>query len=168
MGVEIMGIKLKVVKIEKEKEDQMIIGQGNFSIYTTDNLFRELLTTAPGIKCAVAMNEADPKLVRFNQNDERLGKLAAKNALAIGASHIFVIVTSAVYPINILPTIRNVPGVCNIYVASANPLEVIIAETSLGRAVLGVVDGQSVNAIEDEEKRQARRDLVKKIGYVLG
>ena len=161
-------LELKIIKIEKEKEDQVIIGQGNFSIYTTDNIFRELLTTVPVIKCAISMNEADPKLVRFNQNDEQLGKVAAKNALAIGASHVFVIITRGAYPVNILPTIRNVPGVCNIYVASANPLEVIIAETALGRAVLGVVDGQSVNAIEDEEKRQARRDLVKKIGYVLG
>ncbi|NVM53869.1 MAG: adenosine-specific kinase [Candidatus Helarchaeota archaeon] len=163
-----MDIKLKVVKIEKETDDQVIIGQGNFSIYTTDNIFRELLTTVPRIKCAIAMNEADPKLVRFNHNDDRLGDLAAKNALAIGASHVFVIVMQGAYPINVLPTIRNVPGVCNIYVASANPLEVIIAETSLGRAVVGVVDGQAVNSIENDEKRQARRDLVKKIGYKLG
>jgi hypothetical protein len=163
-----MVVQLKAVKIQKEKEDQVIIGQGNFSIYTTDNIFRDLLTTVPGIKCAVAMNEADPKLVRFNDNDERLGDLTAKNALAIGASHVFVIMMRDAYPINVLPTIRNVPGVCNIYVASANPLEVIIAETSLGRAVLGVVDGQSVDSIEDEEKREARRELVKKIGYILG
>jgi len=163
-----MDVKLLAIKIEKETDDQVIIGQANFSIYTTDNLFRELLTTVPGIKCAVAMNEAEPKLVRFNQNDERLGELAAKNALAIGASHVFVIMTHGAYPINVLPTIRNVPGVCNIYVASANPLEVIIAETTLGRAMLGVVDGTAVDSIENEEQRQVRRDLVKKIGYKLG
>jgi adenosine/AMP kinase len=163
-----LGVELKVIKIEKETDDQVIIGQANFSIYTTDNIFRELLTTVPGIKCAVAMNEADPKLVRFNQNDERLGKLAAKNALTIGASHVFVILMQGTYPINVLPTIRNVPGICNIYVASANPLELIIGETSLGRSVLGVVDGQAVTSIENEDQRQARRDLVKKIGYILG
>ena len=163
-----MSIELKVVKIEKEEEDQVIIGQGNFSIYTTDNIFRELLTAVPGIKCGIAMNEADPKLVRFNQNDERLGELAAKNALALSASHVFVVLMREAYPINVLPTIRNVPGVCNIYVASANPIEVIVAETSLGRAVLGIVDGQAVNSIEDDGKRQTRRDLVKKIGYKLG
>ncbi|MHA1651734.1 MAG: adenosine-specific kinase [Candidatus Helarchaeota archaeon] len=161
-------IELKRIPIEKEKEDQVIIGQGNFSIYTTDNIFRELLTTVPGIKCAVAMNEAEPKLVRYNENDERLGKLATKNALAIGASHIFIIMMQGAYPINVLPTIRNIPGVVTIFVASANPLEVIVAETSLGRAVLGVVDGQTVNSIENDEQRQARRDLVKKIGYILG
>ncbi len=159
---------MKIVKIEKGKDDQVIIGQANFSIYTTDNIFRELLTAAPGIKCAVAMNEAEPKLVRFDQNDDRLGDLAAKNALAIGASHVFVIVMQGAYPINVLPTIRNVPGVCNIFVASANPLELIVAETALGRAVLGVVDGQAVDTIEDDEKRRERRDLVKKIGYLLG
>ncbi len=163
-----MSVKLVAIKIEKEKDDQVIIGQANFSIYTTDNLFRELLTTVPGIKCAVAMNEAEPKLVRFNQNDERLGELASKNALAIGASHIFIIITQGAYPINILPTIRNVPGVCNIYVASANPLEVIVAETSLGRAVVGIIDGTAVSSIENDEQRQARRDLIKKIGYKLG
>jgi len=156
------------VKIEKENEDQVIIGQANFSIYTTDNIFRELLTASPGIKCAVAMNEADPKLVRFNYNDDRLGTLVAKNALAIGASHVFVIMMQGTFPINVLPTIRNIPGLCNIFVASANPLEVIIAETTLGRAVLGVVDGQPVNSIEDDEQRQVRRALVKKIGYLLG
>ncbi|MFX1294915.1 MAG: adenosine-specific kinase [Promethearchaeota archaeon] len=163
-----MGVELKIVKIEKEKDDQVIVGQANFSIYTTDNLFRELLTTVPGIKCGVAMNEAEPKLVRYEYNDDRLGDLAAKNALAIGASHIFVIMMNGVYPINVLPTIRNVPGVCNIYVASANPIEVIIGETSLGHAVMGVVDGKAVNSIENVEQRQARRDLVKKIGYILG
>ncbi|MHA1277921.1 MAG: adenosine-specific kinase [Candidatus Helarchaeota archaeon] len=161
-------MELKIVKIEKENEDQVIIGQANFSIYTTDNIFRELLTASPGIKCAVAMNEADPKLVRFNYNDDRLGTLVAKNALAIGASHVFVIMMQGTFPINVLPTIRNIPGLCNIFVASANPLEVIIAETTLGRAVLGVVDGQPVNSIEDDEQRQVRRALVKKIGYLLG
>lgn len=163
-----MAVELKAVKIEKEKDDQVIIGQGNFSIYTTDNIFRELLTTVPGIKCAVAMNEAEPKLVRFNQNDERLGKLASKNALNLGASHIFVIMIQGAYPINVLPTIRSIPGVCNIFVASANPIEAVIAETALGRAVLGVVDGTAVNSIETDEQRQGRRDLVKKIGYKLG
>lgn len=163
-----MDVQISVVKIQKENEDQVVLGQANFSIYTVDNLFRELLTTVPGIKCAVAMNEAEPKLVRVNQNDARLGELAAKNALSIGASHIFVIMAQGAYPINILPTIRNVPGVCNIYAASANPIEVLVGETSLGRAILGIVDGQAVDQIENEQQRQARRDLVKKIGYILG
>ncbi|MHC1590715.1 MAG: adenosine-specific kinase [Candidatus Helarchaeales archaeon] len=161
-------IKIKTIDIEKEPRDQVIIGQANFSIYTVDNIFRDLLTTAPGIKLGVAMNEAEPKLTRFNSNDQRLGKLASENACKIGASHVFVIFINEAFPINVLPTLRNVPGVCNIFVASANPIQVIVGETSLGRAVLGVVDGQAVDKIENEEQRQSRRDLVKKLGYILG
>ena len=140
-----------VVDIEKDKEDQIIIGQGNFSIYSVDDIFRTLLTTAPGIKCGVAMNEADPKLVRYNGTDEKIGELAAKNALNIGASHIFVIVMQNAYPINVMSAIKNVPGVCNIYIATANPIQLILGKTSLGRAVIGVVDGQAVNKIETED-----------------
>ena len=161
-------VKLIMVEIEKESQDQVIIGQGNFSIYTTDNIYRDLLTTAPGIKVAVAMNEAEPKLVRVNANDERLGKIASTNAQRIAASHVFVIILNNAFPINVLPTLRNVPGVVGIYVASANPIQVILGETSLGRAVLGVVDGQAVDTIENEEQRKARRDLIKKLGYTLG
>lgn len=159
---------MQAVDIEKEKEDQVIVGQANFSIYTVDNLFRTLLTTTPGIKCGVSMNEADPKLVRFNGNDKRCGELAAKNALKIGASHIFVIIMKDAYPINVLSAIKNVPGVCNIYVATANPSQIIVAVTNLGRSIIGVVDGQAVNKIETEEQRNQRRELVKKIGYILG
>jgi len=157
-----------VIDIEKDKEDQVIIGQANFSIYTVDNIFRTLLTTTPNIKCGVAMNEADPKLVRFNENDSRCGELAAKNALKIGASHIFVIIMIDAYPINVLSALKSVPGVCNIYVATANPTQIIVGETNLGRGILGVIDGQAVNSIENNEQRQDRRELVKKIGYLLG
>ncbi|NVM01381.1 MAG: adenosine-specific kinase [Candidatus Helarchaeota archaeon] len=161
-------METNVVDIEKEKEDQIIIGQGNFSIYTVDNIFRTLLTTTPGIKCGVAMNEADPKLVRFNGTDDRYGKLAAKNALNIGTSHIFVIIMQNAYPINVLSAIKNVPGVCNIYIATANPTQIIVSKTSLGKSVIGVVDGQAVDKIENDEQRKQRRELVKKIGYILG
>lgn len=157
-----------IVDIEKDKEDQFILGQANFSVYTVDNLFRTLLTTTPGIKCGVAINEAEPKLVRFNGTDDRYGKLAAKNALNIGASHIFTIIMQNAYPINVLSAIKNVPGICNIYVATANPTQIIVGETSLGRSVIGVVDGQAVNKIENNEQRKQRRELVKKIGYILG
>ena len=157
-----------IIDIEKEKEDQFILGQANFSIYNVDNIFRTLLTTTSGIKCGVAMNEADPKLVRFNGTDDRYGQLAAKNALNIGASHIFTIIMQNAYPINVLSAIKNVPGVCNIYVATANPTQIIVGKTSLGRSVIGVVDGQAVDKIENDEQRKQRRELVKKIGYILG
>ncbi len=161
-------MEMEIVDIEKDKEHQVIIGQGNFSIMVTDSIFRTLLTTTPNIKCGVAMNEADPKLVRFNKNDDRCGELAAKNALKIGASHIFVIMMKDAYPINVLSAIKNVPGVCNIHMATANPTQVIVAKTNLGRSIVGVVDGQAVTSIETEEQRKQRRDLVKKIGYILG
>ena len=162
-------METEVIDIEKDKEDdQILIGQANFSIYTCDDIFRTLLTTVPNIKCGVAMNEAVPKLVRFTDNDAKCGELAAKNALKIGASHIFVILIKGAYPINVMTAIKNVPGVCNIYVATANPTQIIVAKTNLGNSIIGVVDGQAVESIENEEQRKQRRDLVKKIGYVLG
>ncbi len=163
-----MTVKTLKVKIENpETNYQVIIGQANFSIFTTDNLFMTMLTTVPGIKCAVAMNEAVPKLTRVTANDPELEKLAAENALAIGASHVFVIMMEHAFPINVLPHIKNHPAVCNIFVASANVLEVIIAETNLGRAVIGVVDGSTVDKIETQEQKEERRKVTEKIGYKI-
>lgn len=154
------------VKIENpEIKYQVIIGQANFSIFTTDNLFMTMLTTAPDIKCAVAMNEAVPKLTRVTANDPELERIAARNALAIGGSHVFVIMIENAFPINVLPHIKNHPAVCTIFVASANVMEVIVAETNLGRAVIGVVDGPSVENIETAEQKKERRELAEKIGY---
>ncbi len=161
---------MKLEKIEilnPENKYQVIIGQANFSVFTTDDLFRALLTAVPGIKVAVAMNEAAPKLVRVTGNDEELKKIAAENALRIAASHVFVVVTSNAFPLNVLNTIKLHPAVCTVFVASANPLEVIIAETDLGRAVLGVVDGNAVTKIENEEEKKQRRELCVRLGYKL-
>jgi hypothetical protein len=161
-------MELKVVKIENpDLKYQIIIGQGNFAVFTTDDLYSTLIKAVPGIKCAVAMNEAAPKLTRVTGNDEELKELAARNALNIGASHAFVVVSSNAFPINVLNAIKLHPAVCNIYVGSANPLEVIIAETELGRAVLGVVDGTAVSKIENEEEKRGRRELYQKLGYTL-
>ncbi|MBD3229183.1 MAG: adenosine monophosphate-protein transferase [Candidatus Lokiarchaeota archaeon] len=160
-------MEIKVIDIEKEKDDNVIVGQANFSIFTTDDLYTSLITAAPNISVGVAMNEAEPKLVRANSNNDRLGQLASKNALKIGASHVFVIFIEKAFPINVLQTIKNVAGVCNIYVATGNKTQIIIGETELGRAVLGAVDGTAVNKIENNEDKKQRRDLVKKIGYSL-
>jgi len=100
-------------------------------------------------------------------NDEELKKIAAENALRIAASHVFVVVTSNAFPLNVLNTIKLHPAVCTVFVASANPLEVIIAETDLGRAVLGVVDGNAVTKIENEEEKKQRRELCVRLGYKL-
>lgn len=161
-------MKLEVVKIENpDLKYQIIVGQGNFAVFTCDDLFKALLTTVPNIKCAVAMNEAEPKLVRVTGNDEELKELAAKNALAIGASHVFVVVTSNAFPLNVLNTIKMHPAVCNVFVASANPIEIIVAETELGKAVLGTVDGTAVNKVESDKEKEERRELVEKLGYKL-
>ena len=163
-----MVLKTKVIKIKNpETKYQVIIGQANFSIFTTDNLFMTMLTTVPGIKCAVAMNEAAPKLTRVTANDPTLEKLTAENALEIGASHVFIIMMDKAFPINVLPHIKNHPTVCNIYVASANQLEVIIGETELGKAVLGVIDGNAITKIETADQKKERRDLCQKIGYKI-
>ncbi|NHJ48972.1 MAG: adenosine monophosphate-protein transferase [Asgard group archaeon] len=163
-----MTIKTKAVKITNpDLKYQVIIGQANFSIWTTDNLFMTMLTTVPGIKVAVAMNEAVPKLTRVTANDPTLEKLAADNALAIGASHAFVIMMENAFPINVLPHIKNHPAVCTIFVASANHMEVIIGETELGKAILGVVDGTTVAKIESKDQKKERRDLAEKFGYKI-
>lgn len=159
-------MKTEIIKVDNPGgKYQVVIGQANFSIFTTDDLYRALLTAVPGIKLAVAMNEAVPKLTRVTSNDEQLEKLASENCLKIGASHVFVVMTENAYPLNILNTIKLHPAVASVYVASANPMEVIVAETELGRAVLGVVDGNSVNAIETEEERKERRELCERLGY---
>jgi len=161
-------MELKVVKIENpDLKYQIIIGQGNFAVFTTDDLYSALIKAVPRIKCAVAMNEAAPKLTRVTGNDEELKELAAKNALNIGASHVFVVVFSNAFPINILNTIKSHPAVCNVFVGSANPIEVVVAETELGRAVLGVVDGDAVNRIENDDEKRERRELYRKLGYKL-
>ncbi|MBK5114304.1 MAG: adenosine-specific kinase [Candidatus Heimdallarchaeota archaeon] len=163
-----MTIKTMSVKIKNpEANYQVIIGQANFSIFTTDDLFKTMLTTVPGIKCAVAMNEAVPKLTRVTANNSELEKLAAENALAIGASHVFVIMMEKAFPINVLPHVKNHPAVCSIFVASANVMEVVVAETELGKAVIGVVDGTAVDKIETPEQKKERREATEKIGYKI-
>ncbi|AEH24997.1 adenosine-specific kinase [Pyrococcus yayanosii] len=160
-------VRIEVVDIEKPEGVEVIIGQGNFSIFTVDDLARALLTTVPGIKFGIAMNEAKPQLTRYTGNDEELEKLAAKNALKIGAGHVFVILMKNAYPINVLNTIKNHPAVTMIYGASENPFQVIVAETELGRSVLGIVDGKAATKIETEEQKRERRELVEKIGYKI-
>jgi adenosine/AMP kinase len=161
------GVKIERVEVKNPEEKQVIIGQGNFTIFACDDIFKALLTAVPGIKCAVAMNEAAPRLTRVTGNDEGLKELAGGNCLRIGASHTFFIMLDNAFPINVLGALKSHPVVANIYVASANPLEVIVAETELGRAVIGVVDGTSVNRIETEEEKKERRELCEKLGYVI-
>ncbi|MFX1512302.1 MAG: adenosine-specific kinase [Promethearchaeota archaeon] len=158
-------METEIITIENPKENQVMIGQGNFSIFATDEIFRSLLTCAPQIKAAVAMNEAVPKLTRVTGNSDELKDLTAKNCLKIGAGHVFVIMMDNAFPVNVLPVLKAHSCVANLYVASANPIQVIIAKTDLGKAILGVVDGADATAIENDTQKAERRELVAKIGY---
>ena len=162
-------VKISVVKIEKPEGVQFICGQGNFSVFTTDNVFRTFQTALPpGAHYAVAMNEAAPKLVRVTSSDPELEGIAAEAAREIGASHAWVAMVKGAFPINVLNDLKGNPGVCTVFAATGNPCQVIVAETDLGRAVLGVVDGTAANRVETGEERRERRELLRKIGYFLG
>ncbi|MGB2842057.1 MAG: adenosine-specific kinase [Halobacteriota archaeon] len=159
------AVKIERVEIKNPEEKQVIIGQGNFTVFACDDIFKTLLTAVPGIRCAVAMNEAVPRLTRVTGNDEGLKELACENCLRIGASHTFFIMLDNAFPINVLGALKSHPVVANIYVASANPLDVLVAETELGRAVVGVVDGASVNRVETDEEKKERRTICEELGY---
>lgn len=167
MGTGEAAVKIGRIGVANPEEKQVIIGQGNFTIFTCDDLFKTLLTAVPGVKCAVAMNEAVPKLTRVTGNEESLKKLAGENCLRIAASHTFFIIMDNAFPINVLNALKSHPAVATIFVASANPLDVLVAETELGRAVIGVVDGTSANRIETEAEKKERRELCEKLGYVV-
>jgi adenosine/AMP kinase len=160
-----MSVEIKVVPIEKPEDMNCILGQSHF-IKTVEDLSEALVGSVPGIKFGLAFNEASGvALVRFEGNDPELVELAKKNAFNVGAGHFFIIFIRGAFPINVLNAIKNVQEVCNIYTASANPMQVIVAETELGRAVLGVVDGVKPKGFEDEEHIKERKDLLRKFGY---
>jgi adenosine/AMP kinase len=155
-------------QIKSSEGEEVIIGQGNFSLKTVDDIVRVLQSSASGIKVGVAMNDGGMKITRTSGNNSDLEAKAGDVAFSIGAGHAFVAIFKGAYPVNILNDLMNVHGVCNIYVASANPLDVVIAETDQGRAIISVVDGFSAQNIEDDETKDKRRKLLKKIGYHLG
>lgn len=158
-------MELKVVKIEKPDNINFILGQAHF-IKTVEDLYEAIVTTQPHLKFGIAFCESSgPALVRWAGNDEAMIELAKKNALNLSAGHSFVIFMDNGYPINILNAIKMVPEVCRIFCASANPVEVIIAETEQGRGILGVIDGVKTKGIEGEEDIQKRKEFLRKIGY---
>jgi hypothetical protein len=159
-------MELQVVRIEKPEVINVIIGQSHF-IKTVEDLHEALVTAVPGIRFGVAFCEASGEaLVRWSGTDEELEKLAKDNALALSAGHVFVIfLGEGFYPINVLNAVKAVPEVARIFCATANPIEVIVAETEQGRGVLGVVDGVKTRGVEDEEGIAWRRGFLRKIGY---
>lgn len=158
---------LKTISITKPDDINVILGQSHF-IKTVEDLYEALIGSMPNIKFGLAFCEASGAcLVRSEGNDPGLKKLAEQNALNLSAGHIFIIFMKDAFPINILNKIKQIPEVCSIYCATANPVEVIIAETQNGRGCLGVIDGAKPKGIEKEADIKWRKDLLRKIGYKL-
>lgn len=158
-------MQLHAVRLEVPEGGNLILGQTHF-IKTVEDLYEAIVNTTPQMKFGIAFNEASGAcLTRLEGNDEELKALACRNAQAIGAGHIFVIALREGYPINILGRIKEVPEVCSIFCATANPLQVVVAETEQGRGVLGVIDGSSPKGVEDQAGMAWRHDLLRKIGY---
>jgi len=158
-------MELKTVKMVFPEEANIIIGQTHF-IKTAEDLYELMVSAVPGIKFGLAFNEASgPCLVRAEGNDSELKALAIKNVKAIGAGHVFVIILKDAFPINILNAIKNCPEICSIFCATANEVEVVIAQTDLGRGLLGVIDGNSPKGIETDKDVQERKEFLRMIGY---
>ncbi len=155
------------VVIEKPEDANVILGQSHF-IKTIDDVYEALVGSSPHLRFGVAFCEASgPCLVRRAGNDEELISLAVANATAIGAGHSFIVFLREGFPVNVLNQLKQVPEVCHIFCATANPVEVIVVQTELGRGIAGVVDGESPRGVETEEDVTARHDLLRKIGYKL-
>ena len=160
-------IELHVVAVDKPEELNLILGQAHF-IKTVEDLHEALAGAVPGLRFGIAFCESSgPRLVRRSGNDQELVELAIRNALAIGAGHSFIVLLREGFPVNVLNQVKLVPEVCRIYCATANPVQVIVAETTAGRGILGVIDGGSPLGVETESDVQARKELLRQIGYKL-
>jgi adenosine/AMP kinase len=158
-------LELKAVRMEIPPEANIIIGQSHF-IKTVEDLYETVATTAPQAKFGLAFNESSGAcLIRSEGNDQALRELAVRNAQALGAGHVFVLLLQDAYPINLLNALRRVPEVCSIFCATANPVEVIVAESEQGSGILGVIDGSSPKGVEKDADIAWRHDLLRKIGY---
>jgi adenosine/AMP kinase len=158
-------MELITVKINKPDDVNLILGQSHF-IKTVEDLYEALVSSLPGIKFGLAFSESSGDcLIRTEGTDEGLRKLAAENALAIGAGHSFLILLRDAYPINVLKAVQQVQEVCNIFCATANRVEVVLMESAQGRGILGVIDGEKPKGIEDVSGISWRKDLLRKIGY---
>jgi uncharacterized protein len=158
---------LKTIKIEKPEDMNFILGQSHF-IKTIEDLYEAIIQAVPGIKFGVAFCEASgPCLVRHYGNDPELVEIAKNNAFNLSAGHSFIVFMKNAFPINILNIIKNVPEVCHVFCATANSVEVIIAETELGRGIMGIIDGERSKGIENETDQENRKDFLRKIGYKL-
>jgi len=160
-------MELKTVKIEKPVDMNFILGQSHF-IKTVEDLYEAIVQTAPNMKFGIGFSESSgPALVRYAGNDSRLIELAQKNMLALGCGHTFIIFMESGFPINILNSVKNASEVCRVFCASANPVEVIVAESEQGCGILGVIDGVKPRGIESEDDIKVRKEFLRRIGYKL-
>ena len=158
-------MQLHSVRLEIPTDGNIIVGQSHF-IKTVEDIYEAIVSAVPQMKFGIAFNEASGAcLIRVDGNDPELEANAIKNAQAIAAGHVFVIALREGFPINVLGRIRDVAEICNIFCATANPLEVIVAESEQGRGVMGVIDGSSPKGIESANDREWRHGLLRKIGY---
>jgi len=158
-------MELKTVRLEIPENGNIIIGQSHF-IKTVEDLYEAIVNTVPQMKFGIAFNEASGAcLTRVDGNDADLQANATANAQLIAAGHTFVISMRDGYPINVLSRIRDIPEICTVFCATANSVEVIVAESEQGRGILGVIDGQSPKGVETDADKKWRHDLLRTIGY---
>lgn len=162
-----MTVNLSIVTVDKPAELNVILGQTHF-IKTVEDVHEALVTAVPGIQFGMAFCEASgPRLVRWSGTAEDLCELARRNAQAIGAGHSFIVFLRDCFPINVLPALRAVPEVCRIFCATANALQVLLAETEQGRGIVGVVDGEPPLGVEGDAEIAERKALLRTFGYKL-
>jgi adenosine/AMP kinase len=160
-------LEFKTVRIEPPENCNIILGQAHF-IKTIEDLYEAIVTSVPAAKFGLAFCESSgPCLVRHDGTEPELRKLAAEKAMELSCGHIFIVLLKNAYPINVLDRVKKVDEVCTVYAATANPLEVIIAETEQGRGIVGVVDGLKSKGIETEQDVKARKEFLREIGYKL-
>lgn len=158
-------MEIKTVPVTKPEDVNVILGQSHF-IKTVEDLYETIVTAAPGIKFGLAFCEASGACkVRAEGNDEELKGLAARNALALAAGHSFVVMIREGFPINVLNQVKQVAEVCTVFAATANPIEVVVADNGRGCGILGVIDGQKPAGVEEEKDVAWRKDFLRKIGY---
>ena len=160
-------MEFETVKIDVPEGCNVILGMAHF-IKTVEDLYEAMVNAVPNVKFGIGFCESSgPCLVRHEGNDDELRRLAAEKAYEIACGHSFIIFMKNAYPINVLDKIKKVPEICTIYAATANPLEVIIAETQLGRGIIGVIDGLKSKGIETENDIKERKEFLREIGYKL-
>ncbi|MFQ6128025.1 MAG: adenosine-specific kinase [Thermoplasmata archaeon] len=158
-------MELETVEIEKPDGVNLILGQTHF-IKSVEDIYEAVVTSVPGIRFGLAFSEASgDRLIRSDGTDEELRNLAIENSQKIGAGHTFIIFMRDAFPVNLLPRIKSVSEVCNIFAATANPLQVVVASSEQGRGIMGVIDGESPKGVEKEENVRERKEFLRKIGY---